>query len=83
MSLNWLPGPVDVSKRTEKKIRHEIRGFGLRYNENERVMIATLDDGSVCPWNIGRSNELVRGAKSGQMMACGKPGLLVNSLLCS
>ena len=82
LSLNWLPRPVDVSKRPEK-IRQGIRGFGLKYNKDERIMIATLDDGSVCPWNIDRSNELVPSAKSGQIMACSKPGLLITSLLCS
>lgn len=76
--MNWLPRPVDGSKRPEK-IRHEIRGLGLKYDGDEGIVVAPLDDGSVCLWNIGRSNELVPSAKSGRIVACSKPGLLINS----
>ncbi len=76
--LNWLPRPVDSSKRPEK-IKHEIRGLGLKCNGDEEIVVAPLDDGSVCLWNIGRSNELVRSARSGRIIACSKPGLLITS----
>ena len=78
LSLNWLPQPIDCSKRPEK-IRHEVRGLGLKYDGDEGIVVAPLDDGSVCLWNIGRSNELVPSAKSGRIVACSKPGLLINS----
>lgn len=76
--LNWLPRPLDSSKRPEK-IRHEIRGLGLKSDGDEGIVVAPLDDGSVCLWNIGRSNEFVRGARSGRIMARSKPGLLITS----
>lgn len=78
LSLNWLRRPVDIAKRPEK-IMHEIRGMGLKYDGDEGIVVAPLDDGSVCLWNIGRRNELVPSAKSGRIMACSKPGLLINS----
>lgn len=76
--LNWLPRPVDGSKRPET-IRHEIRGLGLKYNGDEGIVVAPLDNGSVCLWNIGRSNFLVPSTNNGRIVACSKPGLLTNS----
>lgn len=78
LSLNWLPRPVDRSKRPEN-IKHEIRGLGLKFYGDEGIVVAPLDDCSVCLWNIGRSNELVRSATSGRIVACSKPGLLITS----
>lgn len=78
LSLNWLPRPVDSSKSPEN-IKHEIRGLGLKIYGDEGTVVAPLDNGSVCLWNIGRSNELVRSARSGRMVACSKPGLLTSA----
>lgn len=74
--MSWLPQPIDFTKGSKE--RHEIRGLGLKHSGGESIVVAPLDDGSVCLWNIGWSSDVLPNANSGRMIARSKPGLLMS-----
>lgn len=78
LSTSWLQQPVDKMHGTQDK--REIRGLGLLRDGIDGTVVAPLDDGSVCLWNIGRDDEALR-TKRGGIIGRSKPGLLsVNGL---
>ena len=76
ISMSWLQQP----KITEYDLGdiQEIRGMGLHHDSNGSKVVAPLDDGSICLWEIGykpengNSDNFRRGA----IVARSKPGLL-------
>ena len=76
ISMSWLQQP----KITDHDLGdiQEIRGMGLHHDSNGSRVVAPLDDGSVCLWEIGykpeddNSDRFRRGA----IIARSKPGLL-------
>ena len=73
LSISWLQHPVDGNHGSQDK--REIRGLGLVKDHNDGIILAPLDDGSVCFWNIGRDDEIPTN-KRGGIIARSKPGLL-------
>ena len=72
ISLDWLQQPIgDITGPGEKR---EVRGFGLLTDIGSKV-VAPLDDGSICLWNIGTA-DAVSGTKPGGIIARSRPGLL-------
>lgn len=75
LSTSWLEQPrggIDgsVAKR-------EVRGLAFK-NDGENNVIAPLDDGSVCVWNISLGDGL-QASRGGRIIARSKPGLLLAS----
>ena len=73
ISLDWLQQPIGgVNGQGEKR---EVRGFGLLTGNNDGKVVAPLDDGSICLWDIGKPDN-THGAKLGRIIARARPGLL-------
>lgn len=73
ISLDWLQQPVGGMTGPGEK--REVRGLGLLAGNNESKVVAPLDDGSICLWNIG-ATDAGSGTKTGGIIARSRPGLL-------
>lgn len=73
LSMTWLEQPKGGIDGLAA-IR-EIRGLAFK-NDGGNNVIAPLEDGSVCVWNINLSDGL-QASKRGQILARSKPGLLL------
>lgn len=68
ISVHWLQEPYTTAVRDEDDaiIQHEIKGMGLmkdnRYGGSDKV-IAPLDDGTLCLWDLNRSSLSKRDAR--------------------
>ena len=63
LSMGWLEQPF--SERSGQREKLEMKGLGILKDHNDSV-VAPLDDGSVCLWNIG----------DGRIISRSRPGLL-------
>lgn len=75
LSISWLQQPLP--KTDGSKEGCEIRGMGLKSNIDERIVVAPLNDGGVCLWDIGRSDDVLN-AMNGRIMARSNPGILMS-----
>ena len=73
LSMSWLEQPFSEQNGLREKL--ETKGLGIFKDHDESIVVAPLDDGSVCLWNIGRE-DAAPNSKDGRIMACSKPGLL-------
>ena len=73
VSIGWLQQPVDDASGSREKL--ETRGLGLLKNFEDSIVLAPLDDGSVCLWGIGHDGS-EPGTKNGTIMTRSRPGLL-------
>lgn len=73
LSIGWLQQPAINIRNSRERL--EIRGLGLTNNGDNNVVVAPLDDGSVCVWDIGQNNN-VNDGQSGQILGRSKPGIL-------
>lgn len=73
LSTSWLEQPSDGIG--DVATRREIRGLALK-KDDQKTVIAPLDDGSVCLWNI-RPSDGSQASRSGRIIARSKPGLLL------
>lgn len=74
LSVSWLEQPFSEQNGLREKL--ETRGLGLLKDHNDSIVVAPLDDGSVCLWNIGREDAA---PTDGRIMARSRPGLLSNN----
>ena len=73
ISMSWLQQPTGGTHRTGH-IR-EIRGLGYLHNGSGSQVVAPLDDGSVCLWDVNYNNT-TGGHRRGTILGRSKPGLL-------
>ncbi|CAF9936987.1 MAG: hypothetical protein ALECFALPRED_007033 [Alectoria fallacina] len=73
LSMSWLEQPFNEQNGLRKK--SETRGLGIFRNHDDNLVVAPLDDGSVCLWNIGRE-DAAPNPQDGRIMARSRPGLL-------
>ena len=73
ISVSWLQQPTGDSHGPRE--RREIRGLGFLSAMNHSKVVAPLDDGSVCLWEVGHNDNL-QDFKRGSIIARSKPGLL-------
>ena len=72
ISTSWLQQPRHQESSQREYL--EIRGFGLytpKGEDDSTMVVAPLDDGSVCVWDISRTHD-----KRGSIVARSKPGVL-------
>lgn len=72
ISVGWLQQPRDLEKTTEQP--PESRGMALYHppgNDQETLVIAPLDDGSVCVWDVSAMSD-----RKGRIVGRSRPGLL-------
>ena len=76
ISVGWLPLPGEMSPDQHAQL--EATGVGIMAdNQDKRLnrIVAPLDDGSVCIWDISQRSTLRTGG-AGRMIGRSKPGLL-------
>lgn len=73
LSMSWLEQPFREQSRLSEKL--EMKGLGILNDHGESIVVAPLDDGSVCLWNIGHENSAPT-VHDGRTMARSRPGLL-------
>lgn len=71
LSLSWLQQPVAEPYGTKEKL--EIRGLGIFKDHDENIVIAPLDDGSVCLWSVDDGRIKTR-SRPGMLFASGPDG---------
>lgn len=73
LSMSWLEQPF----REQNGLRDilETRGIGIFQDHGDSMVVAPLDDGSVCLWNIGYEDAAPK-SQDGRIMARSRPGLL-------
>lgn len=73
LSLSWLQRPFSDANESGEQL--ETKGLGLLKQDEGNVVVAPLDDGSVCLWNIGKG-DTAPDSKDGQIKARSRPSLL-------
>ena len=73
LSMSWLEQPF--SEQNGLREKSETKGLGLFEDHGDNMVVAPLDDGSVCLWNIGRG-DAAPNVRDGRIMARSRPGLL-------
>ena len=73
LSMSWLEQPFIEQNGLRETL--ETRGFGIFKDYDDSMVLAPLDDGSVCLWNIGCEDAGSR-SEDGRITARSKPGLL-------
>ena len=73
LSMGWLQQPYSDAERFREKL--EARGMGLWKDAEKNIVIAPLDDGSVCMWDLGEEDSPSH-SKNGRIMACSRANLL-------
>ena len=74
LSMSWLEQPFSKQNGLREKV--ETKGLGILKDHNDSsVVVAPLDDGSVCLWSIGRE-DAVPDSQDGRIMARSRSGLL-------
>ena len=74
LSISWLQQPANELEKSKDK--REVRGLGFKSNGDRNIVIAPLDDNSVCVWDLGRNDD-VHDARSGRILARSKRGILM------
>lgn len=70
VSMSWLQQPESTFDGSKQKL--EIRGMGLFNDRDKHMVVAPLDDGSFCLWDVGQDD----GSKAGRVVGRSRPGLL-------
>ncbi len=73
LSMSWLEQPFSEQNGVREKL--ETRGLGIFKDHDDSIVVAPLEDGSVCLWNIGRHGA-APDLSDGQIMSRSRPGLL-------
>ncbi|MCJ1381731.1 hypothetical protein MMC17_004842 [Xylographa soralifera] len=76
ISTSWLQQPTIREANMDET--HEIRGVGLHHDSNGSRVVAPLDDGSVCLWELGHEMNSGRSSdqRKGAIVGRSKAGLL-------
>ena len=76
LSMSWLQQPRIEGSTTGRT--REMRGIGLHHGNNGHRVVAPLDDGSVCVWDLGWDHERddFNRSRRGAVIARSKAGLL-------
>lgn len=71
LSMSWLEQPFCEQNGLRERL--ETRGLGIFKDHDNSMVVAPLDDGSVCLWNIGQEDAA---PEDGRIVARSRPGLL-------
>ncbi|KAI9719315.1 MAG: hypothetical protein M1812_003645 [Candelaria pacifica] len=82
ISIGWLQQPVEAEG--EGKVKREVLGMGLlktsatRGWPNGHLVVAPLDDRSVCLWDVTTADHSLTGMGKGRAITRSRPGLLAS-----
>ncbi|KAJ5482979.1 hypothetical protein N7539_006425 [Penicillium diatomitis] len=83
MSFSWIQQALKPGGESWRKDAHEIKGMGLLKDwssAKEDRIVAPLDDGTVCIWDIGHSRPAGPRSVRGRILGRSEPGILMKSL---
>lgn len=82
-SFNWLQLPFTNGVQDKRKLAREVKGMGLFRDwssARQDKVVAPLDDGSVCIWDLHHSHAAGRSSTKGRVLGISEPGILTADL---
>ncbi|KAF3388819.1 hypothetical protein F1880_004445 [Penicillium rolfsii] len=83
MSLSWVQQPMRSNGQGRRKQPCEIKGMGLLKDwssARENKIVAPLDDGTVCIWDLNHSHRVDSQSNKGKILGMSQPGVLMTNL---
>lgn len=83
LSFSWVQQPLHARDDGRKREPYEIKGMGLLKDwssARENKIIAPLDDGSVCIWDLNHSHSSDSQSGRGRILGTSEPGVLMKDL---
>ncbi|EAW06941.1 uncharacterized protein ACLA_086400 [Aspergillus clavatus NRRL 1] len=83
MSFNWLQQPFARKAQGQGRDYREVKGMGLLRDwssARQNKVVAPLDDGSVCIWDLNHSHSIGSPATKGKVLGVSAPGILMADL---
>ncbi|KAJ5225769.1 hypothetical protein N7468_006994 [Penicillium chermesinum] len=80
MSLSWVQQPTFAEEGSQLCQQHEIKGMGLLKDwglDRQNKIIAPLEDGSVCVWDLNHSHSSQSPSTKGKILKKSDPGILM------
>ena len=82
-SLSWVQQPMRSGGQGRRKHPYEIKGMGLLKDwssARENKIVAPLDDGTVCIWDLNHSHRTDSQSTKGKILGMSEPGVLMSNL---
>ncbi|KAJ5769885.1 uncharacterized protein N7511_001936 [Penicillium nucicola] len=83
ISLTWTQQPLVCNSDGKNGQACEVKGMGLLKDwssARQNKIVAPLDDGSVCIWDLNHSHSADSQASKGKILGMSEPGLLMKNL---
>ncbi|KAI9040130.1 uncharacterized protein KD926_008574 [Aspergillus affinis] len=80
LSFNWIQHPYTREAGGKRKDHREAKGMGLLRDwssARQNKVIAPLDDGSVCIWDLNHSHAIGSQSTKGNILGVSEPGILM------
>ncbi|RAL07421.1 uncharacterized protein BO97DRAFT_378685 [Aspergillus homomorphus CBS 101889] len=83
ISLSWMQRPFTTVEGQRRREYREVKGMGLLRDwssARENKVVAPLDDGSVCIWDLNHSHSIGSQETKGKVIGVSAPGILMTNL---
>lgn len=83
ISLTWVQQPSMRKVEGRRRERLEVKGMGLLKDwssARQNKIVAPLDDGSVCLWDLNHSHSSTSQSSKGRILGISQPGILMTDL---
>ncbi|KAJ5477802.1 hypothetical protein N7530_003311 [Penicillium desertorum] len=83
ISLSWVEQPSVRKGEGKRGQSYEVKGMGLLKDwssARQKKIIAPLEDGSVCIWDLNHSHSANSQASKGKILGVSEPGILMTNL---
>ncbi|KAJ5679827.1 hypothetical protein N7462_008071 [Penicillium macrosclerotiorum] len=83
MSLSWVQQPLCPNGESRRRQPYEVKGMGLLKDwssARQNKIVAPLDDGSVCIWDLNHSHHAASPSTKGRVLGMSEPGVLMTNL---
>ncbi|PYI11610.1 F-box domain protein [Aspergillus sclerotiicarbonarius CBS 121057] len=80
LSLSWMQQPFTRVSQGGKREYREVKGMGLLRDwssARQNKVVAPLDDGSVCIWDLNHSHSIGSQSTKGKVLGVSSPGILM------
>ncbi|KAF7522061.1 hypothetical protein PCG10_007685 [Penicillium crustosum] len=83
ISLSWVERPMVRKGEGKRGQSYEVKGMGLLKDwssARQNKIVAPLEDGSVCIWDLNHSHAADSQASKGRILGVSEPGILMTNL---
>ncbi|KAJ5961588.1 hypothetical protein N7501_006529 [Penicillium viridicatum] len=83
ISLSWVEQPSVRKGEGKRGQSYEVKGMGLLKDwssARQNKIVAPLEDGSVCIWDLNHSHSADSQARKGRILGVSEPGILMTNL---